>query len=251
MSDERPLDPIRAAQANMRAPQIKRFYATASVAEVEGGYGLRLDGRPARTPGKAALMAPTRAVSELIAAEWAAQGATIEPATMPATRLAHSALDGVARTRPETRAEIVRYAGSDLVCYRAEAPEDLVALQANAHDPVLAWAERELGARFLIGVGVIHIAQPEAALRRFAAAVEGFEEPFVLAALAMLTSLSGSALIALMTARGGLTAEAAWAAAHIDEDYQISLWGEDYEAAERRQARWRDFEAAAKVIRAL
>jgi len=251
MSDNEPFNPMRAAQANMRDPEVKRFYKEVSVAEVESGFALRLDGRGARTPGKRPLVAPTRAIAELIAAEWAAQGDVIEPAEMPATRLANSALDGVAGALAETRKEIVRYAGSDLVCYRAEDPAELIALQAEAHDPVLDWAAEALGARFVTGQGVMFITQPPAAIEAFEAAVRRHQGAFALAALHSLTSLSGSALIALMVARGALAPEQAWRAAHVDEDFQISKWGEDDEAVERRRARWREFEAAAKIAVAL
>lgn len=251
MHEREPFDPMRAAQANMRDPVVKRFYKEVSVAEVEGGFALRLDGRGARTPGKQPLVAPTRAVAELIAAEWAEQGASIEPASMPATRLANSALDGVAGALAETRADIVRYAGSDLLCYRAEEPAELISLQAAAHDPVLDWASEVLGARFAVGQGVMFIEQPRAAVAAFEAAVARHQSAFALAALSSLTSLCGSALLALMVARGALAPEDAWRAAHVDEDFQISKWGEDHEAAERRVARWREFEAAAKIALAL
>jgi len=249
MSEKR--DPMRAAQAAMRGPEVRRFYTQAEVAPAEGGFALKLDGRSARTPGKRLLVAPTRAVAELIAAEWAAQGETIAPLTMPATRLANSAIDGVAAALAETRAEIARYAETDLVCYRAEAPAALVALQAEAFDPVLAWAQEALGARFVTTVGVAHVAQPETALAAARAAVDAYRDSFAVAALHVMTSLTGSLLIALMTATGELTAAAAWRAAHVDEDFQIARWGEDYEAQQRRAARWRDFEAAAKVMAAL
>jgi len=247
LTDE-PYNPMRAAQANMRAPVIKRFYRQAAIAETEGGFALTLDGRSARTPGKTLLIAPTRAVAELIAAEWNAQGEKVDPATMPATKLANSALDGVARVMDETRAEIVRYAGTDLLCYRAERPVELVAKQAAAFDPALAWAEEELGARFVLGAGLMHVAQPAKTLERFAAELAAYDDPFAVAALSILTALSGSALLAFAVARGAWTTEAAWAAAHVDEDFQISQWGEDYEAAERRAARWKDFEAATRVL---
>jgi chaperone required for assembly of F1-ATPase len=251
MNDEAKPNPMLAAQTNMRGPVIKRFYRTASVEETKGGWALKLDGRLAHTPGKAPLVAPTRAIAKLIAAEWNAQREVIDPRTMPATRLANSAIDGVTRSIDETRAEIARYAGSDLVCYRAEAPEALIALQASAHDPVLAWAESELSARFRLARGVTHVAQPEETLQRANEVLEAYNEPFAVAALHVLTSLSGSALLALAVARSAVTAEAAWRAAHVDEDFQISKWGEDFEAAERRAARWREFEAAARVFRAL
>jgi chaperone required for assembly of F1-ATPase len=247
-----PRDPMRAAQANMRPPALRRFYKRVDVAAADGGgFALRLDGRGARTPGKRPLVAPTRAVAELIAAEWAGQGETIEPMAMPATRLANSAIDGVADALAETRAEIARYAAADLVCYRAEAPAALVALQAEAYDPALAWAREKLGARFVVTVGVAHVAQPEAALAAARSAVEAYADPFAVAALHVTTSLTGSLLLALMTAKGALTPQAAWRAAHVDEDFQIARWGEDEEATARRAARWRDFEAAARVMAAV
>ena len=245
-------DPMRAAQANMRPPALRRFYKRVEVAGAEGGgFAVRLDGRPVRTPGKRPLVASSRAIAERIATEWAAQGETIEPMSMPATRLANSAIDGVADTLAETRAAIADYAAADLVCYRAEAPEALVALQAAAYDPVLAWARDTLGAPFVTTVGVAHVAQPEAALAAARAAVAAYADPFAVAALHVMTSLTGSLMIALMTAKGALSPDAAWRAAHVDEDFQISRWGEDDEAKRRRAARWRDFEAAARVTAGL
>jgi len=248
---EPPRDPMRAAQANMRPPALRRFYKRAEVVAADGGgFAVRLDDRAVRTPGKRPLVASTRAVAELIAAEWAAQGETIEPMSMPTTRLANSAIDGVADALAATRAAIANYAAADLVCYRAAAPEALVALQAAAYDPVLAWARDTLGAGLVTTVGVAHVAQPEAAIVAARAAVEAYADPFAVAALHVMTNLTGSLLIALMTARGALSAEAAWRAAHVDEDFQIGLWGEDDEAKRRRAARRRDFEAAAKVLAA-
>ncbi len=240
---------IKRAQVQMQAPKIKRFYAEAGVGEAEGGFALLLDGRLARTPAKNRLLFPTRALAEGVAAEWAAQGETLAPATMPLTRLAHSALDGVANALEATVAEIAAYAGSDLVCYRAAEPETLAARQAAAFDPVLAFAEAELGARFALAGGIMHVAQPEESLEKVRAAIP--REPFAVTALHSLTALSGSALIALMVAGGATTPEAAWAAAHVDEDFQIERWGADEEAMRRRETRWADFAAAAFALEAL
>ena len=246
---EPPRDPMRAAQANMRPPALRRFYKSAEVVATEGGgYALKLDGRGARTPGKRPLVAPTRAVAELIAAEWAAQGETIEPMSMPATRLANSAIDGVADALAETHVAIAGYAGADLLCYRAEAPEALVAAEAEASDPVLDWAGQALGAKFLVGQGVAHVRQPENALQAVDAALRSVENPFALAALHVMTSLTGSVVLALAVARGRLGAGEAWRIAHVGEDFQTARWGEDVEAAARRAARWRDFEAAARTL---
>ncbi|HLJ70777.1 MAG TPA: ATP12 family protein [Roseiarcus sp.] len=242
--------PMRAAQANMRPPLPKRFYISAGVAPREGGFALTLDGRGARTPAKNLLILPTRPLAEIIVAEWDAQGETIDPATMPATRLANSAIDGVQPKIPEVRLEIAAYAGADLLCYRAGEPESLVEAQAAAWDPVLDWARDELGARFILSEGVRHVAQPEPALQAVGAALETIGDPFALAALHVMTTLTGSALLALAVARRRLSAEEAWRAAHVDEDFQISRWGEDAEAAARRAARWREMAAAAGVYAA-
>jgi chaperone required for assembly of F1-ATPase len=242
---------VRLTRVAMRAPQIKRFYASATVGEVEGGWALLLDGRGARTPAKNKLVAPTRAIAEAIASEWAGQGAVVDPTSMPVTRLANSALDGVAKTLRETRADIARYAGADLICYRATAPDALVAMQAEAFDPVLAWAEEALAARLILSADMMHVAQPEPTLEAVRTAVDAYQSPFAVAALHGLTSLSGSVLLALAVARGARSAGDAWRAAHVDEDFQIRQWGEDDQAMARRAARWVEFAAAARVILAV
>jgi chaperone required for assembly of F1-ATPase len=145
------------------------------------------------------------------------------------------------------RAEIVSYVGADLLCYRAGEPEALVAAQAAAFDPALDWAHEALGARFILSEGVKHVAQPEPSLAAVSAALAAIDDCFALAALHVMTTLTGSALLALAVAKGRLAAEEAWRAAHVDEDFQISQWGEDAEAKVRRAARWREMEAAAKV----
>jgi chaperone required for assembly of F1-ATPase len=248
---ETPHDPMRAAQAAMRPAPLRRFYREASVGEAKGGFALLLDGRAALTLGKRRLVAPTRAAAELIAAEWAAQQETIDPASMPATRLANAAIDAVASALVETEAEIAGYAASDLLCYRAESPATLVAKEAAAFDPLLDWAAEAFGARLVVATGVVHVAQPEAALKAIAAALTRYRSPFALAALSVMTSLTGSALLALAVARGRLAAREAWRVAHVGEDFEIAQWGEDEEATRRREARWRDFVAAAKTIEAL
>jgi chaperone required for assembly of F1-ATPase len=245
-----PENPMRAAQTNMRPSLPKRFYKSAGVAARDGGFALELDGRPARTPAKNPLVVPTRLLAELIAAEWDAQSETIDPFAMPATRIANSAIDGVELKMREVRDEIASYAGADLLCYRAGEPDALVAAQAAAWDPVLDWASDELGARFILSEGVRHVAQPEPTLQAIGAALEAIDGPFALAALHVMTTLTGSALLALAVARRRLAADESWRAAHVDEDFQISRWGEDAEAAARRAARWREMEAAARVFAA-
>jgi chaperone required for assembly of F1-ATPase len=246
-----PRDPMRAAQANTRQPTVRRFYKTVEVREAEGGgFALMLDGRAARTPGRNRLAARRRPLMERVAEEWARQGETVDPADMRLTRLLNSAIDGVSRTMDETRGDIARYAGSDLLCYRAEAPEELAERQRLAFDPVLAWAAETFGARFNLAAGVVHVAQPPEALAAVRSALDAVDDPAALAALSVITSLTGSALLALAVERGALTPADAWAAAQVDEDYQIELWGVDEEAKARRAARWREMEAAGTVLAA-
>jgi chaperone required for assembly of F1-ATPase len=242
-------DPIRAAQANMRQPVVKRFYKAAEVREVEPGvFALALDGRAARTPGRNPLAATSASLMARVAEEWERQGDTLDPAEMPLTRLLNSAIDGVARTMDETRADIARYAGSDLVCYRAEAPESLAERQRVAFDPILRWAEETLGARFNLAAGVIHVAQPPESLTALRSALDAVHDPAALAALSVVTTLTGSALIALAVKDGFLDPAEAWRAAHVDEDFQSEQWGVDAEAMTRRRARWREMDAAATVM---
>lgn len=245
-------DPMRAAQRAMRPQLPRRFYAAVTVAEGEGGFALHLDGRTPRTPRGHPLAVPARPLAEALAAEWASQGEVIDPATMPLTRLVNVTIDEVASEGQQhaTIDEIVRYAGSDLVCYRAADPAGLVARQAAAWDPVLAFARDELGARLVLAEGVTFAAQPEpalAAVRRAVAATP----PFALAALYTLTALAGSALIALAVARGALPPDAGWAAAHVDEDWQAQFWGEDDHAMARRAARKAEWDAAVLVLRTI
>ena len=227
--------------ANVELP--KRFYAAASVGEAAGGFAVLLDGKAVRTPSKKPLAVPKRAIAEALAAEWDAQVKIINPATMPLTRLVNSSIDGVVGQERAVAADAAKFAGSDLLCYRADLPEGLVALQQQHWDPVLAWAERDLGCRFNVTVGVTHVAQPPESLSKIEAMTAGYDA-FVLSGLHSMTTLMGSVLLALGAVRGQLSGKAAWAAAHVDEDWQISLWGTDDEAVARREGRWRDMQAA-------
>jgi chaperone required for assembly of F1-ATPase len=239
---------LRAAGAARKASLAKRFYQEVAVkSEDEGRVSLLLDGKAVRTPGKALLALPSRQLAEAIAEEWRGQGERIDPSTMPLTRLANSAIDGVKGREQAVVGDIVNHAGSDLICYRAEAPKALAEAQSAQWDGVLAFARDQLEAPLLLAQGVVHVTQPEASLAKIRHEIAGLDA-FQLAALHVMTALTGSALLALAVLRGRLTAEEAWAAAHVDEDYQISRWGEDREAAERRAHRWRDFAAAALML---
>ncbi|HVT56140.1 MAG TPA: ATP12 family protein, partial [Xanthobacteraceae bacterium] len=226
----------------------KRFYKTASVIETDGGFAVLLDGKPVNTPAKHRLLLPARELAEIVAQEWNEQETEIDPGTMAMTRLANLALDRVAEKASETADEIKRYAASDLVFYRAEEPEGLVARQEQHWAPVLRWAKEALGANFMLAAGVKHVAQPDAALEAIGEEIGRFAPPFALAALASVTQLTGSALIALMLANGRLTPVEAWNSAHVDEDWNARQWGEDAEAAAGRARRFAEFEAAAKML---
>ena len=230
----------------MRTVLPRRFYETAATAAVADGYAVRLDDKPIRTPARRMLAAPTLALAEAIAAEWQAQKDVIDPAKMPLTRLANAIIDGVADAPQPVAAEIAKYLASDLLLYRAGAPPGLVERQAHHWDPILAWARQALGADFKLGEGVVHVAQPEAALAAARAAIP--LEPWRLGAVHAMTTLTGSALIALAMARGALSADAAWQAAHVDEDWNMAQWGRDEMAATRREFRFAEFQAAATVL---
>ena len=246
-----PIDPVAMARRDLQKTLPRRFYREVDVAERDAGFGPVLDSKPVRTPAKGSLVVPTRVLAQAIAAEWAGQGEIIDPDTMPLTRLANSALDGVARTMAETAAEVQKFAESDLVCYRAADPATLVVAQAEAWDPVLDDARDALGARFVTTQSIVFVAQPEAALaavrEAVAAVAAGPAAALRLAALSVMTSLTGSVLIALAVARGAMDVDAAWAAANVDEDYQMRHWGADADALARRERRHRDMVAAATL----
>lgn len=244
-----PLDPREASRKSSRTPLRNRFYKAASAIEAEGGFSVALDGKQIRTPGRNLLIAPNRALAEAMAAEWNAQGESIDPMSMPLTRLANSVIDGVTGNTEAVSEDIAKYFGSDLLFYRAGFPEELVARQARKWDPVLRWAADELGAHFILTEGVMHVRQPDEAVASARARLPN--EPWQVAALHLATTITGSALLALALHEKSLDAEQVWAAAHVDEDWNREKWGGDGEVEARRAARLRDFEAAALVIKAL
>lgn len=231
----------------------KRFYAQVTVGETAQGFGIMLDARPVFTPRKHRVIVPNRALAGHLASEWATQTTSINPATMPLTRLTNTALDGVASQYAAVEAEVMRFAASDLICYRVEEPETLAKQQAAAWDPILAFLKDRLGVRLNLGAGVTFIDQSPETL---AALTDGVREsvktgacaPFRLAAMYELTALSGSLGLALALAHEFLSVEAAWAAANLDEDFQMRVWGEDHEALARREKRFSDFRAAAVLF---
>jgi chaperone required for assembly of F1-ATPase len=244
-----PLDPQEAVRRTTRAPQRKRFYTSAGVAEADGGFAVTLDSKPVRTPSGRQVVAPTRGIAEAIAAEWNAQDEMIDPLTMPLTRFANSVVEAVADRVDAVADDVAKYLGTDLLFYRAGHPEALVAKEAAHWDPILFWAADTLGAHFILAEGIVHVAQPEQAV---AAARGAFpDDPWSIAALHVVTTLTGSALLALALAHGVRDAEQVWAAAHVDEDWNIEKWGMDEEVAARRAARLVDFQAAVRILTAL
>ena len=242
-----PLDPTQAARRAMQPQLRRRFYQRVELEHSQGEFRVVLDGRPVRTPARRTLAAPTPALAQALAAEWESQRDLIDPAKMPLTRLANSIIDGVVDAPSAVAQEAAKYLASDLLFYRAEGPDGLVMRQAQAWDPVLAWAQESLGARFVPAQGgIVFVPQPAHAL---AAAQAAFpRDPWRLGAFHTVTTLTGSALIALALAGGALSVAQAWSAAHVDEDWNMEFWGRDVLALERRAARFAEMRAAALVL---
>lgn len=222
---------------------MKRFYKQASVRPHGEGWEILLDGRPVKTPARNSLVAPGEALARAIAGEWEAQGETIDPRSMPFTGLANAAIDRVAPDPGAFARTIAVYGESDLLCYRADHPEALVARQARHWDPLLGWARRRFDIDFEVVEGIMHRPQPERSVRQLADAVAA-RAPFALAALSPLVTIGGSLVIGLALAEGAIDRDEAWAAATVDEAFQAEQWGEDAEATAVLEARRRDFIAA-------
>ncbi len=250
------IDPLLAVRRDGAPTRLKRFYETADAEARDGGHLLLLDGKAARTPARHPVLLPTAAAARAVAAEWNLQGAFVDPLTMPMTRIANAAIDGVVRHGNATLEEVKGYFGSDLLYYRAGDPPALATAQAEAWDPVLRDYTREFGVRFRLAEGVMFVAQPPETLKVLARATEARAgadagAPFRIAALHVATTLTGSALLALALMRGRLSRAAAWAAAHVDEAYQEAHWGVDADAQRRRDQRWRELQAAARLAAAI
>ena len=218
----------------------KRFWTAAEVAAEAEGFGVRLDGRPVRTPAKARLIVPTEALAAAIAAEWDAQQGLIAPATMPMTRAANATIDKIAKERDAVARMLVEYGGSDLLCYRAESPESLVAREADAWDPLLDWAESVFSVRLRRTTGVMPVPQERAALERLRAEVQLLDN-WALTAFHDLVCLSGSLVIGLATLREYAPAEMLWRISRIDETWQAEQWGSDEEVLEMANRKENDF----------
>jgi chaperone required for assembly of F1-ATPase len=244
-----PVDPEEAVRRTTRGPQRKRFYTQAGVVETPDGFAITLDGKAVKTPSGRPLVAPNRAIADGIAAEWNAQAELIDPLTMPLTRFANSVGEAVVDRVDDVAEDVAKYLGSDMLFYRAGHPEALVAREAALWDPVLFWAAETLGAHFILAEGIVHVRQPDAAMAAARAALPA--DPWSIAALHVVTTLTGSALLALALKHGLLDPDQVWAAAHVDEDWNSEQWGVDEEVAARRAARLVDFRAATHVLKSL
>ncbi len=240
-------DPVEVGRSSTRRSLRRRFYQQAATVAGPEGFAVALDGKPILTPARRSLVTPTLGIAEAIAAEWDRQRDMIDPATMPLTRLANAVIDGVASSARAVAAEIEKYLASDLLFYRATTPSELRSRQSCHWDPVLAWAREALGADFILGEGVVHVTQPATALAAGSAAFPA--DPWRLGAMHVVTTLTGSALLALALAHGRLSADEVWRAAHVDEDWNMEQWGRDELALDRRAFRFAELEAAAAILK--
>lgn len=227
---------------------MRRFYKETAV-EAGDGFRVLLDGKPMRTPAKSVLVVPTRPLAEALAEEWrnVPEQGEIVIGHLALTRLAATGLDRVVSQRAQVVSDIAKYAGSDLLCYRATAPDSLVKLQHDSWQPLLDWAAERYGARLTVANGMTFVEQPAEAVARLRDAVEAYDS-VALAALYNLTHTSGSIVIALAVAERRLTAEAAFAVAQVDELYQIARWGDDPTALKQREGIARDIETCARFL---
>lgn len=223
---------------------MKRFWREVAVT---ADRGIALDARPVRTPGRLPLILPTAALAEAVANEWRAVDDTVDPAAMHLTGLANAAIERIAPDPLAFATGLASYGDSDLLYYRAETPEPLVERQTAVWDPTLAWARQRYDVHFTITTGIIHRAQPAATLTRLAEAISA-HDAFALAALSPLVTLTGSLILTLALSEGAITPDDAWAAAHVDEDWQAEQWGQDQLATDRHLLRRREFDAAVSFL---
>ncbi|MBB5072934.1 chaperone required for assembly of F1-ATPase [Bartonella callosciuri] len=228
----------------------KRFYKEVKIFCEEGNFAILLDGCPVKTPAKRPFFVPTEALATLIAQEFGRQKQVIDPTKMPITRLVNTVIDGIAYNMQIIFEDLLRFVTCDMVFYRAQTPKELVQRQCEKWDPLLDWAEEKLGARFYLAEGLMHVEQSQQAIQAVSNYLRKVESPYMLAALHAMTTLTGSALIALAVMAEKIDADHAWDIAHLDEDWVMEKWGGDEEAIARRSYKQAEFNAAAKVITA-
>ena len=235
------------AQKALKPQLPKRFYTEASAGKLEDGYAVLLDGRPTRTPGRVPVRVPVEAIAAHMASEWNAQGKEIDAETMPLVRLVNSAIEGGAEALAALRAEVLKYCGTDLLFYRADSPAELAAEQDARWDAILTALARQYGIAFETTHGISHVPQPASTLEALGRALEP-SGLLSATALVLITGICGSGLIAIALRDGLVTPEDAWQAAHVDDYYNMKLWGADPEAIKRLDKRRRDFDAAVIVL---
>ncbi|MDQ1158617.1 chaperone required for assembly of F1-ATPase [Sphingomonas sp. SORGH_AS 950] len=226
---------------------MKRFWTNVGV---DADRVVRLDDRPVRTPGRAPLALPTPALAEAVAGEWRAVEETVDPRAMPLTGLANAAIDRIGPDPAPFAQGLARYAETDLLCYRADSPPELVERQDRVWNPLLDWARDRYDVHFTLVSGIMHRPQPDATVDRLAQAVAALDA-FRLAALSPVVTITGSLVLALALLEGAAEPDAVWIAAHVDEDFQAEIWGEDYLAIEAREGKRREFDAAVRFLAAL
>lgn len=235
------------AQKHLQRDLPKRFYKEVGIAPVEGGYAVTLDGRQTRTPTKVPVVVPNAALAQQMASEWDAQGTHIDPDLMPYVKLINSGVEGGAGARDALVEEVAKFCGSDLLLYRAESPRELVARQEEIWDDALVRVARHFSVAFEPTVGIVHKAQAPETLARLKTAIADIDH-LTATAMVSVTGITGSGVLAIALYEALIDPETAWTAAHVDEDFQISNWGEDFEASERRKRRRTEFDAALNVI---
>jgi len=226
---------------------VKRFWKEVAAKPDQACWTIELDGRAVKTPARAALVVPTRALADAIASEWREVGEKVDPRAMPLTGLANAAIDRVAPDKAAFAEGLARYAEADLACYRAEGPQPLIERQERSWDPLLTWARRRYDVDFTTTAGVMHVAQPAATVERLSHAIATLD-PFRLAGLSPLVTIGGSLVAALAVLEKALTANQAWDALSVDERWQLEQWGSDAEAEQALENRRRDFFAAARFL---
>ncbi|WP_297322611.1 ATP12 family protein [uncultured Bartonella sp.] len=247
-SDKADGDPIRQAQILSKPQLPKRFYENAAVANKDGGFAIFLDNKPVKTPARNNLVLPNKQLADIVADEFNRQKQNIDPATMPATRLVNAIIDNVGHNMAAVCDDIVKFAGSDLLFYRADAPKELVERQKVNWDPVLDWVRENYGARFILTQGVMFVEQPNNSIEIIRSQLQNIKSPYVLAALHSITTLCGSVLLALAVWQGHLSLQDGWQLAHLDEDWTIEHWGEDKEAAQKQNYHKAEYEAALAIL---
>jgi chaperone required for assembly of F1-ATPase len=226
---------------------VKRFYKDVSISTVEGGFGVKLDGKPIKTPAGQPLTVPSAALAEALAAEWEAQGETIVPSSMPLTQMVSTALDRIKLTRNQVKVHLAGFGASDMLCYRADSPADLVELQSASWQPWLDWAARELDAPLAIATGVVPVVQEEDSLAALRRRVDSYDD-WVLTALQSLAPCLGSLVLSLAVIEGKLAADEAFALSYLEERFQNDRWGQDHEAKVRLDGLRQEVLAAARLM---